>query len=429
MRLIKGLVGVALLTTITACSNNQDKGNVIDTSSIATNSSLTGPEKAERLAKASEQLISFQGFAYASDVADLALAIDPSNLRAQFIKVVIGPILTQKGIYARVKPLSQVTPEATAEYAKGIASIQQSYSSTLNSFILDGQADIKTEGDIQDYLDSVANSFKAIREFAKANKNSELTVMLGDTFYQSMIQRYTESCKVDVEYVRGYPKYISNCPDMKSFMEVKLNRADFEAIQAEAAGLELYFSLLNSYNLTGSIETAVAYQGETPSSSAVLSELLKNKEFATIRAGNGFKKVKEMGLDAIAAVTWIMNNQNSLCPMGVSHPRNRLDMLVSNGFCVDKKSKVESAKDLAIAKDALSGRVFDNVDMHLRNGIHRTSIKADALLENPIVDLRSILPTNYDGCHNPVAIQDATLNGTFPKADLNYILASNAQCH
>lgn len=306
--------------------------------------------------------------------------------------------------------------------------------------MLDGQEDIKNEADIQAYLDSVADSFKTIREFAKANKNSELTVMASDALYHAMEQRYISTCEVKQV---GYYKYETNCPDVKNFMEVSFNRADIEAIQQIAAGYELYFSLANSYDLSGSIDKAVASQGQQMDGRKVLEELLTNKNFATLRSGNGFQKVKAMGVDAIAGIRWIMKNQNTLCPMGSTSPRNRLGMLLGNGICTNKENAVEDSKNISLATDALAGKIMENVEIGRKQGWeyvngswkyivkpgYMTSIKPISIFDTPIADLRNVLPTAYDRCGNVVSVKDASVAGLFVKSDANLLLAHVAECN
>jgi len=443
---LKSVISATLLATLTSCSNGASKSGLtsIDASSIASDATLTKEEKAEKLAKASEQLLTAQGFAYASDVADLSLQTDSTNVRAQFIKAILAPIMAHKGIYKRVKPLADLDVKATEEYAKSLAKFEEETpNSTIKEFLLDGQGDIKNEADVQNYLDSISDSFKAIREFAKNNKNSELTFMASDSLYQAMMNRYKESCEV---VQTGYYQYETNCPDIKNVMEIGLNRADFEAIQHMSAGYELYFALANSYNLTGAIDKAISSQGKTEDTQKVIEDLLKDKNFATLRGGNGFQKVKSMGLDAIAGARWIMKNQNTLCPMGKTHPRNRVGMLLNNGLCAEKANAVEDSKNLSLASDVLMGKVMQNVEIGRQesyqyvgtwpNGHYEkvvkqgyiTSVKPVAIFETPIADLRDVLPQTYDKCGNITSIKDASLAGVFVNNDVNTYLSKSAEC-
>jgi hypothetical protein len=444
---LKSVISATLLATLASCSNGANKSGLtsIDALSIASDATLTKEQKAEKLAKASEQLLTAQGFAYASDVADLSLQTDSANIRAQFIKAILAPIMAHKGIYKRVKPLSDLDVKATEEYAKSLAKFEEETpNSTVKEFLLDGQADIKTESDIQAYLDSISDSFKAIREFAKNNKNSELTFTASDSLYQAMMNRSQKACEVRQT---GNYQYETNCPDIKNVMEIGLNRADFEAIQQMASGNELYFALVNSYNLTGAIDKALSSQGKTEDTQKVIEDLLKNKEFATLRGGNGFQKVKSMGLDAIAGARWIMKNKNTLCPMGATHPKNRVGMLLNNGLCVEKSNAAEDSKSLSLASDVLMGKVMENVEIGRQeswkyvgtawpNGEYKkivkegyiTSVKPVAIFESPIADLRNILPQTYDKCGKATSFKDSSLAGVFVKNDLNALLLKTAEC-
>lgn len=442
INVLKSFIGLTLVATLSSCNSatNDKNSNIIDASSIAADATLTQEQKSEKLAKAAEQLLTAQGFAYANEIADLSLQMDASNTRAQFVKAVLAPIMAHKGIYKRVKPLADLDAEASVKYAEELAKFEETTpNSTIKEFLLDGQADIKNETDIQNYLDTMSDSFKAIREFAKNNKNTELTFMASDSLFQAMSNRYEKSCEVN--HLGNY-KYELNCPDVKNLMEIRFNRADFEAIQHVAAGYELYFSLANSYNLTGSVDKALALKGTEEDAQKVIEDLLKNKDFATLREGNGFKKVKSMGLDAIAGARWVMKNQNTLCPMGKEHPRNRVGMLLNNGLCAEKSNAAEDSKNLSLASDVLMGKVIENAilggsqsyefidgrwELVVKEG-YKTSLKPVAIFESPISDLRNVLPQTYDKCGNVTSIKDSTLAGVFVKGDFNTYLSKSAEC-
>jgi len=432
---VKSILCATIVVALSSCSDGLNKkiSTTVDAASIAANATLSNAEKAEKLAKASEQLLTGQGFSYASDVADLALQKDSTNVRAQFVKAIIGPIMAYKGIYRRVKPLADLDKQSSVKYTQAIAKFEAEVpNSTIKEFLLDGSEDLRNESDVQNYLDSVADSFKAIRLFSKANMNSELTFMASDTLFATMQKRYSEACKIRE---LGKYSYEMDCPSSKNFMQLKMNRADFIAIQHIAAGFELYYSLLNSYNLTGSIEKALSSQGQYQNAKTVLEDLLENKEFATIRDGNGFRKVKEMGLDAIAGVRWVMQNQNSLCPMGKMSAQNRIGMLISQGLCSDKSTTAEqNSKNISQAQDLLSGKVFDNVSVQKKqiNGAaveeYKTSVRPLALFETPVADLRALIPTTHDNCGNGTAIQDNTVSGLLINGDFNKILEIQTHC-
>ncbi len=443
-RVIKSVISATLLSALVSCNQDSNKQDtrIIDVAKIASDSATTNVQKAEKLAKASEQLLSLQGFVYADEVADLSLQADSANVRAQLVKAILAPIMIHKGIYKRVKPLADLDVKSSEEYARSLAKFEkETPNSTIKEFLLVGDGDIKDEADVQNYLDSMSDSFKAIREFAKKNKNAELTFMAGDSLYAAMLNRYKHACQVRQA---GSLQYETNCPDVKNIMEINFNRADFEAIQQMAAGYELYFALVNSYNLTGAINKAVSSEGKQEDTRNVIENLIKNKDFATLRAGNGFQKVKSMGLDAVAAVRWIMKNQETLCPMGNTQPHNRVGMLLNGGLCMMKSYADKDNKNLALASDILDGKVLENIELghhetYTFNKItlafdktvwkgYVTSVKPIAIFENPLTDLRNILPQTYDKCGNVTSVKDSSLGGVLVKSDLNIYLSGIAEC-
>lgn len=417
--------------------NSSMESNQINAGIVANDPKLTPAQKAEKIAKSAEQLLTYQGFAYATEVADLALKQDSKNLRAQLIKALVGPIEAQRGLAVRIKPLAEKTPQTLDQYHKMMGDLEQKTpNSTVKSFLVDGSGDIQSEADIQAYIDSVANSFKAIREFAKKNKSAEITMMTSDAFYNSMLSRHSNSCRVEKT---GPYNYSYNCPSNINMLEVTLNRGDMEALQQSAAGMELYFSMLGSYDLTGSIKVAMDNQdknaGKKVSPEEILNQLLKDSRFGKIREGDVFRKIKGMGVDVIAGIRWVMNNQNTLCPMGVSDPRNRLGALYNHGICIDQASSSQLPAELRKVEDVLNGATVQTVIGNLSaydmvNGYPsiQVEIKPSALLDKPIDDIRSLTPVQFNDCGRLSSVSDATVGGLFPNKDANKALKVSSQC-
>lgn len=427
---LRSLVGFALcatlLTSLSSCSKGDSKRS-IDTDLIRGDAKSTTSQKAEQLAKAAEQLLSVQGFAYADEVADLALQVDSSNVRAQFIKAVLAPIIVHEGMAQRLKPLAAKDAETNEKYNQARAELDAKVpNSTLKEFAKNGAEDIKDEKDIQNYLDAVADSFKALRNFAKKNKNAELTVMTADIFKDVMADRYNKTCDV----TKKGSEYKLNCPVPVEALEVKLNRADFEALQMAAAGYELTVSLYNSYNLTGSVEKALSLKGQTDiDAKAVIEDLLKNNEFATLRAGNGLARIKDMGNEAITGLRWIAQNQKTLCAAGEVNAKNRPGMLFFKGLC-DGRTEAESLKGLAETEEGLNtNKTFKTNVANKKGKLYTTYARTSALTNSPVADLRSIVPTSYDKCGNALTIQDQSVSGLIATQDANTILAHLADCN
>lgn len=425
------LLGSFVLMNLAGCSNSKSESaktptTKIDTKQILANKNLADSEKSEQLAKAAEQLLTVQGFAFASDVADLALQQDPNNLRAKFVKAILAPIMSQKGILARIAPLAEKDEELKAQYDEMMVNLENQFpNSTLKSFLLEGTPDIDSEKGIQDYLDSMANGFRALRLFAKQNKNSSLTVMTSDLFFAAMKKRFEESCIV----IEPYPgEYEYQCPSPVNMLEVQFSRADFEGVQQIAAAYELYLSLYNSYNLDGSIQVALDHKDQPshPAAQEIIQELLQNRTFATLREGTGLKRLKEMGLDAITGMRWVIRNQNSLCPLGKENPRNRLGFLFNHGLCVQDPSN--ATRQLKHFEDVVSGKLIKATFVGRGGDRYDTVMKPAAWVDAPINDLRMLTPLKFNECEELTEVSEGTAGGIFPRADVNSVIKLRNNC-
>ncbi len=420
-----------LIALSVGCGSKKEKPSShvnIDAAAIVNSPHLSVDEKGERLALAAEQLLSVQGFVFADEVATLALKFDPKNLRAGFIRSMLTPILVQKGIAVRVAPLSQMDPTTLRQYERMIADLNtEKPNSTLKAFLLDGKADLQNEADVQNYIDSVIRSFAIFKQFVKEHKHSELTMMLPDSFYHTMLQRYQSSCVVAQE---GTWQYGYSCPDPVHLMEVTFNRADFESLQQMAAGLEIYFTFFNSYDLTGAFRvlTQEIGRGESPSPRAIINNLSRDPRFGKLRQSSAFIKIKEMGFDAITGMRWMLAHQDKLCPLGTHDPRNRPGALVNNGICFDRESIPAFRTGLDKFEAALDG---DELPIMVRahgGEPYQTRLHIAALYETPIQNLLSLMPLTYNECESVVGVADPTIGGLFPDGDANRFILLGQRC-
>lgn len=425
----------AVLWASVSCNESHSGGPTVShikASAILEDSHLSAPERAERLAKAAEQLLTVQGFAFAAEVVELALAQDPTNLRAGFVKAILAPLMAQQGILTRIAPLAKTDPELEKEYFNSLSKIEtERPNSTLKTFLLDGKPDISSESDLQTYFDSVAEGFSVLRNFAKSHKDEPLTMMASDVLRDFVQKRYFEACTV----VRNDPRewdFEIKCPSPVNMWEITFNRADFEGVQQLAAGLELYSSLANSYDLAGSVQLAIDQwkndqrkDGRKVSAQEILNKLFDDPQFGVLRKQNGFAKIKDMGVDALVGMRWIMNHQDSLCPLGSPNPRNRIGALFQEGICV--RDLVETAAALRKAEEALAGKDV-LIDIPRSETSYRTRIRPMSLVESPIADLRNLNPISVSDGGQVCSVGDSTFGGLFPLQDANTILSLNESC-
>lgn len=429
--LLLGGLGLIICAQLMGCSREDQKPvlhNSINVAGILGDKSLSPSSQGEQLARAAEQLLTMQGFVYANSTADLALAADPNNVRAKFVKAILAPIMAQQGLYARLEPLASLDPKSRNEFDRGMAQAEVNFpNSTIKSFFYEGSPDIKTEEDVQAYLDSVTEGFAAIRKFARQNKGRTLTIMASDSFGQMLTQRWAEACALNEVSPWNY-QFV--CPSPVHMFEVSLERGDFEVMQQAAAGYELYFSLMNSYDLTGSIQVALDHRNDPVKASAqdLLAELLRHEKFGSLRASNGLKHIKEMGIDAVAGMRWVLANRDTLCPLGKNDARNRIGALVNRGICVDEQSAIDSSRALIQANRILGGQTVPVSFVSSNGATYSTEILPLAALEAPLANLRSLTPLTWNKCNQVAQVADLTLAGIFPKSDVNYVMKWTETC-
>jgi hypothetical protein len=417
------------------CTSKNKSRNTVSPQAVAADSALTPQAKAEKLALAAEQLLSGTSFMFADAVANTALTYDASNKRAQFIKALVGPAMTTKGIGARIQPLAERDEKSKTKYAEFLAELKNSPDHPLKTFIMDGQADIKTEKDVQNYIAATNAAFDRLRLFLKTNKDMQLTLNIPTEYQHKVLtEKERELGEAGEECYWSLQEdgsYANNC-DMSKSLQFKVERADIEAMQQIASGFEIYSALINSYDLTGAIDVSKRYRhADSRDRNTIREELLKNPEFGTLRDRQGLNTIAEMGIDAISGLRWAKSLQSELCRTGMPAKTNRPGYLFSQGVCVKERDPNATSID-AVLKNvelALNGGLIDvTYNRNLRNEFN-TQIKPVALFQGGISDVRN-LGLKFDDCGKVVSASDPTLGGIFVNRDANLLLAiDREECH
>ncbi len=424
--LTKSLVVMASLSAMVACSpskNSNTKNGIttLNSGSIMADKTLSPVEKAEKLALAGEQLTTPTGFMYADLVFDQALSLDSNNKRAQFYKAFLATPMSLRGIMARVKPLAYSHPKSKSEYDEAVKNLPNS---GLKTFLFDGSGDIKNEKDIQGFATQIHDAQDQFRTFLKNNKSLELTLSVNDWAIQGSIAKTLEECAVTQVSEGVYD--VKKC-DLTTALEVKINRADVEALQQIASGMQIYLATLVSYDATGAIAVSRKYEGKQVSNKVLYKELSQNADFGKLINGNALKNIVGMGIDAVAGVRWAVQIQNELCQYGQESSSNRKGFLFGKGLCIKSEnedgSKLEDVLkmvDTVLAGQTIEVKVGKNQEI-------QTVARPVAILENPIADLKSLRPV-YNACDKVQSVSDDTIGGIFPNHDGNEALASDSQC-
>lgn len=424
--LAKSLVVMASLSAVVACSpskNTNTKNGIttLNSGSIMADKTLSPVEKAEKLALAGEQLTTPTGFMYADLVFDQALSLDSNNKRAQFYKAFLATPMSLRGIMARVKPLAYTHPKTKKEYDEAVKNLPNS---GLKTFLFDGSGDIRNEKDIQGFVTQIHDAQDQFRTFLKNNKSLELTLNVNDWAIQGSIQKTLEECAVTQVSEGVYD--VKKC-DLTNALEVKINRADIEALQQIVAGMQIYLATFVSYDATGTIAVSRKYEGKQVSNKVLYKELSQNADFGKLINANALKGIVDMGIDAVAGVRWASQIQNELCQYGQEDLKNRKGFLFGKGLCIKTEnedgSKLEDV--LKIVDTVLAGQTIE-VKVGSNQEI-QTIAKPIAVLANPVADLKALRPV-FNACDKVQSVSDDTLGGIFPNHDGNEVLASDSKC-
>ncbi len=365
---------------------------------------------------------------YADEVAQVALEHDSNNARARFIRGLLGPVMSSRGILKRIKPLMMKTPKGRQDYAQLEKDSSKWPNHALKTFLFAGEEDIKSEKDAQNYLGQTEKKYQEFRSVLQDLRETTLTINIPELWQEKALESKASECVAEKV---GDGQYEVDC-DLSQALQITMNVADFDAARHIVAGLEIYQILLNSYNYSGVIEVSERFKGTNPSASVVYNELLKDQTFGTVRSASSLRKVVDMGLDAVAGIKWAQANQRTLCPKGEGQ-KNRPGYVFENGICVRGPNEPVSEKDTF-------GTVLATIELALRGGtiieqfgndetgrsIH-SEIKPASFFINPILDVRDLGAVTFDRCDQVRSIQDSTFSGVFVNGDFNEVLSTTSK--
>lgn len=447
---------LAAVLMFTACTNDDDnKANVssesetvIDTNKIKEDKSTSDVEKAEQLALAGEQLMTPGGFFYADQIFDEALKYDSSNMRAQFYKALNAPMMNMKGIYTRVEPIVLKDSKETIRDYEEILE-ENNYAVAIKDFLIDGEKDIDSESKVQDFLQTQSKAYDQLRKFLKANKGKTLTINFPELLWKDAHSRRELICKTKETH---HGTFYTNCDTDFNLHTVKIERADMEAMQQMTAGIVIYHTLLTAYDVSGAqaIHQALNPKGASDlaiienSDKRIMEEINKHSSFGVLNDGNQLAGIIDLGSDALAGTRWAIKLQDKLCPEVKAYRKSAEDlkyealyakygyqynadlneirregMAIEQGICIEKKTsegksvdKILKSIELALAGNIMTLKGYE----HKTGNRVETLVKYSNLVENPIVDLKT-LPKSYNECGNIESLSNDSLNGVFVNND------------
>ena len=374
------------------------------------NSKKTAAEKAEALSELSARLVTPTSFMFAYEVSVRALAQDPSNQRAKFLKGILAPQMELKGIVKRLAPLAVDHPKLLGDFKHLVKSIQGVKDQNLKSFAMDGPADITTERQAQEVIAQYTVRLDDLRKTLGGMKDTEFSLRINTSAQKS------GASGTDCHITMHDGSYDFSQCDESSVTERTVNQADIEIMKQYVAYAQVYLTVANSYDASGALDLS----GHAKSKSEIYSEILRNASAGQLRKTNGLGVIPDMARDAVVGVRWAMEKQKEICATGVDSEANRPNNLFSNGACIAQSEKTESV--LKTIELAMKGS-----QIQIPFAGQEITVVPLKLFESPVQDLRSE-PLTFNSCGEVTSVGYGTLNGAFPKGDLNKVLKTSSNC-
>lgn len=411
------ILSLSLLTALTACQPKTDNDKIVAEQSMTS----------DALTESAEQLITPYNFPLADRALDMALANNPNNKKAEFLKVFLKRLTVFKGILTRILPLA----DANGNGANLRDSIKRLPNSPLKTFLTStsGKADIKNAGDVQTFLVEYREAVGELRTYVKKNPGLDFYVNLNPSiFEQQIMDNYKDTCVVTDTIV---------C-DTVHALQVRLAYPDFAVLAQEAAGEVLFLSLYTSYSVAGldslfhdleghqvceTVTVNDPYGGSYQytdchseprvkmTTRQILERVEQTSSAGQLRSDNVLKSIQGIGADLSAAARYAMKYQDKLCPNPGSQLAQRPGYLFKKGLCIANATETE--KQLAMFDDLISKVTVQKIE-DANGNVVSANINALAPFNNPVLDIRNYFPATWSACDTPATLRDKSVGGYFP---------------
>lgn len=407
-----GTLALALVVGTTACQKNE---KVVDANKadIRANSTM----EPEPVALAGEQLVSPYTFMLADKVFDMALAKDPNNYRSRFYKALLKPLMVFQGVTKRLRPY--VTAKGDIRKFDMIAA--EMPNSPALDFMLNGTEDIADAAGVQALIDRYIDALAELYQFLKTNEETALTVNLNAQVWEAQLRKdVADDCAIitDTEQERHV-----RC-NVRSILQRKIALPDMIALRHQVAGMMLYAMIYNSYSLDG-VDDLIVETQKNPHSKANTAEQYAKLDnlprFGLLRPSQRFGMLRTFGADLSAAWKYVVSHRSDVCP-ATEYPwqKPRKGYVFAGGFC-QYGVRSEDEKNVALLDQAMRGPI----SILTKNGEGRTfSLMLDAFrfADQPIANLKSVFPAQYNACGEVAAFRDPSFGGVLPRGDGNVLL-------
>jgi hypothetical protein len=422
----------AAALTFSGCTKSVTAPQAVSEKDVA---ALTAAGKTQQAAaedaRIGELLMMPEGFQYADQMFDKALALDPNNAKANIYKSVTEPMMALKGYIARVEPLmNRKDTRALERLRQNIRNLNMPELDDYSENLASGQTSFQNYHDVQrfmrtqvlpamqdgvDRLNRVDASTPIQFNFTPARALIDPTrkTYYYSYGYSSCTNDPTQGwrCTEDEGTYESSDKQLPNLYFVDRY-DLKIMKASMLAM-VDSIRLATAFSSEGSEDALKQIKAVSDIRqedGTDLSSQDVIQILNSYPALFTLESDQQLGAIAGSAAQALQYGMELANLQDTLCK-GTS--RDATNSLISPiCFEADTVSSLQTGLDLIAGPKVVSiGTDEDGNDVNILMDVN-------AILNHPPQDLKTLLPNQFDKLGNPTQYPDPTMAGLFPNGDI-----------
>ena len=359
-----------------------------------------------------------------------ATKLDKDNQRARFWIAMVKPVLEMRGVLARIEPAFDSVEGGKERYKELVRNLRSRHSADFHRFLLEGPKDIRTADEVQSWLDRINASFYETRNVIRDLREADITVNVPRHMMEGSFVYNTAGAGQCGEIRFGPVRYATaddTCDPSKP-LPIGLARADFEALLYGLSMFQIYGEIWTAYRIDPNaamrlVNSRVTNRAEAEAS---IADLVRAESFGKKRHDKPFSGLKELTADAIAGLQYVIKNQDKLCNERFYSPNNRKGYLISFGVCVQVgANESNEERTLTALENFLAGQSVEIKPVGLAddpNAAVLAKITPIKLIDQPIDDLKDLLPIKFNECRQLSSVNEAPIRHIFSEGSLQNIL-------
>lgn len=412
---MKNLILIPMTLAMVSCLPTQTSSNKKTTdrpASTARNANETDIQFAAKLTRVGEILINNPvGVTHSHDLFNRALRLDPSNEKALFYSAFTGILMSMDGLANRSKSLAE--DPTTYDTLVNEARNKMKYPEFVDFLTgRSNQSEIKTYQEFKRFMQiEVVQAFEEAGDKISRIKNDLNLILTNagektETYYECTYESDGSSYCYEDEYSNG-----------TSVNPATTATVDANDIKIIANGLKAYaaaFKLYTGYSVEGIEEV----QSEIKAKKEELGRSLTEKEehaiarkyrsYLTLESDHKWNEVTSNLIDITEAAMDLDTLNNQFCENDL-----RVNNLIKS-ICVTAEDRATLKETL----DLLSGPQEISLGLDEQGNSVNILVDLPSYMNNPVSDLKSLMPSEYNEDGTPNYTQEPNLNGLFPNNDL-----------